>query len=94
MLHEPAEKETGTDFASAKKSKLGVILFLFYTATYFGFVIIGVFFPDIMGINVFGGQNIAVIYGFGLIILAIVMGFIYNLVCSHYEDKMNGGEML
>lgn len=92
MLHEPAQKETGIDHASAKKSRLGVILFLVYTFIYFGFVIIGVFFPDIMGINVLGGQNIAVIYGFGLILLAIVMGFVYNLVCSRYEDEMNGGE--
>ncbi len=92
MLHEPAPKETGVDHASARKTRIGVILFLIYTFIYFGFVIIGIFFPDIMGINVLGGQNIAVIYGFGLILLAIAMGFVYNLVCSRYEDEMNGGE--
>jgi uncharacterized membrane protein (DUF485 family) len=94
MLHEPAHQETGPDLASKKKSRLGVILFLFYTAMYFGFVIIGVFFPDIMGNTAFGGLNLAVIYGFGLILLAIVMGFIYHLFCSSFEDKMNGGEKL
>lgn len=92
MLHEPSNHETGPDKAASKKSILGVKLFFVYTIIYFGFVIIGVFFPDLMGIYVIGGQNLAVTYGFGLIILAILMGFIYNALCSRYEDKMNGGQ--
>ncbi|HSW67577.1 MAG TPA: DUF485 domain-containing protein [Bacteroidales bacterium] len=92
MLHEPAHQETGIDYASGKKSKLGVILFLAYAIIYFGFVLIGVFYPELMGTYIIGGQNMAVVYGFGLIILAIVMGFVYHFICSGYERKMNGGE--
>lgn len=92
MLHEPAQQETGTDNASGKKSKLGVILFLFYALVYFGFVLIGVFYPEIMSTHIIGGQNMAIVYGFGLIILAIIMGFVYHIICSGYEKKMNGGE--
>lgn len=92
MLHEHSNHEMGPDKAAEKKSKLGVKLFLVYTIIYFGFVIIGVFFSDLMGVYVIGGQNLAVVYGFGLIILAIVMGFIYNAMCTRLENKMNGGE--
>ena len=88
MHHGPAvtlEK----DNAAPKKAKLGVILFFIYLIIYAGFVVIGLLYPEIMGNHVLGGQNLAIVYGFGLIILAIVMGFIYNLVCSNMEDKLN-----
>lgn len=88
MLHEPAVT-LGKDNAAAKKSKLGVILFLVYTIIYAGFVIIGLTRPELMGLELIGDQNIAIIYGFGLIILAIVMGFVYNYFCTKMENKMN-----
>ncbi|NQV02697.1 MAG: DUF485 domain-containing protein [Bacteroidia bacterium] len=88
MLHEPAVP-VEKDNAIAKKSKLGVILFLIYTAIYSGFVVIGLTKPELMGVEVMGGQNLAIVYGFGLIILAIVMGFIYNYFCTRMENKMN-----
>ncbi|NTV77604.1 MAG: AAA family ATPase, partial [Clostridiales bacterium] len=37
----------------------------------------------------FGGQNLAIIYGFGLILLAIIMGFIYNYICTQMENEIN-----
>ena len=88
MLHEPASK-IGADKAAEKKAKLGVKMFIIYTLVYSGFVIIGLTKPELMGLNLFGGQNIAIVYGFGLIILAIVMGFIYNYSCTKMEDRMN-----
>jgi uncharacterized membrane protein (DUF485 family) len=88
MLHEPAVT-VGKDNAAAKKTKLGVILFIVYTLIYAGFVLIGLTKPEIMGMELIGGQNIAVIYGFGLIALAIIMGFIYNYFCTRMENKMN-----
>jgi uncharacterized membrane protein (DUF485 family) len=42
-----------------------------------------------MGEELIGGQNIAIVYGFGLIVLAIVMGFIYNFFCTRMENKLN-----
>ena len=87
-MHEPAAK-LGADNAAAKKAKLGVILFLVYLIIYSGFVVIGLYDPDLMGAHVLGKQNLAIVYGFGLIILAIIMGFIYNVVCTRMENKMN-----
>ncbi len=89
-MHGPAAK-LDADKAAAKKSRLGVILFLVYTLIYSGFVIIGVSKPEIMGLHVLGKQNLAIVYGLGLIILAIVMGFVYNTICTGMENKMNGG---
>lgn len=88
MLHEPVV-EKGTDKAAPKKAKLGVIMFFVYTLVYAGFVVIGLTKPEWLGQEVIAEQNIAIIYGFGLIVLAIVMGFIYNYMCTKMEDKLN-----
>lgn len=87
-MHGPAAKPE-KDYAAAKKSKLGVILFIFYILVYSGFVVIGLVDPELMGLHVVGKQNLAIVYGFGLILLAIVMGFIYNHICTGIENKMN-----
>ncbi len=87
-MHGPAAKMEA-DKAAAKKSKLGVILFIVYTLLYSGFVMIGLINPELLGVHVIGKQNLSIVYGFGLIILAIVMGFIYNAICTRMEDKMN-----
>lgn len=87
-MHGPAAK-LGADKAAAKKAKLGVILFFVYLILYSGFVVIGLYDPDLMGAHVLGKQNLAIVYGFGLIILAIVMGFIYNAACTRMENRMN-----
>ena len=47
---------------------------------------------EAMGKIVLGNQNLAVVYGFGLIVLAIVMGLIYSSICTGYEKKYNKEE--
>jgi len=87
MLHEPAV-ELGVDYASKQKTKLGIVLFLVYAILYGIFVIIGLSYTHLLGIKVIAGLNLAVVYGMGLILLAIVMGFVYSWICSNMEDKM------
>lgn len=87
-MHGPAAK-LDKDHAAQKKAKLGIYLFIFYILVYSGFVVIGLTNPDLMGVHVLGKQNLAIVYGFGLIVLAIVMGFIYNHLCTRLEKKMN-----
>jgi uncharacterized membrane protein (DUF485 family) len=87
-MHGPAAK-LETDHAAARKAKLGIKLFFFYILVYSGFVVIGLVDPELMGLHVIGNQNLAIVYGFGLIVLAIIMGFIYNARCSKMEDEMN-----
>ncbi len=88
MQHEPAP-EPGDDRASAYKTRLGLILFAIYGLLYAGFVAINTISPKTMGQVVFAGLNMAVVFGFGLIVLAIVMGLIYNALCTRAEDSMN-----
>ena len=88
MLHEPAPKSPERDHALAAKSKLGVKLFWAYCLIYAGFVVINTLKPKLMGTEVMLGQNLAVVYGFGLIFLAIVLGLVYNHMCTRLEDSM------
>lgn len=91
MLHEPAP-ELAKDHSVEKKTKLGIRMFLVYLLIYAGFVVIGTIWPRWLGAEALSGQNLAVVYGMGLIILAAVMGLIYNYYCTKYEDEMNKEE--
>lgn len=77
------EKESVTQ----QKSKLGVRLFFIYLICYAGFVILGVFNYELLATKVFAGLNLAVAYGMGLIIFAVILGVIYNFYCTKYEDR-------
>ena len=93
MDHGPAVK-IGADNASARKARLGVILFIVYALVYAGFIAIGVTNYELMGRIVVGGQNLAVFYGFGLIVFAILLGLVYNFACTRLENKLNREEQL
>jgi uncharacterized membrane protein (DUF485 family) len=89
MLHEPAPQSQERDHAMAAKAKLGVKLFWAYCLIYAGFVVINTVDPELMEAKILLGQNLAVVYGFGLILLAIVLGLVYNRMCTRLEDTMN-----
>lgn len=91
MGHGPAVK-LGKDNASAAKTRLGVVLFVVYLLIYAGFVAINTLSPETMAAEVFLELNLAVVYGIGLILLAIVMGVIYNHICTGLENKLNKPE--
>ncbi len=91
MLHGPAVK-LGEDKASKKKASLGVKLFFVYLILYASFTYISITYPSWMGVKIVFGLNLAIVYGFGLIIVAIVMGWIYHLICSKYERQLNKEE--
>ncbi len=86
--HGPAA-DWGEDKASEYKSTLGIKLFIVYCIVYAIYVAINVISPKAMAIIIFAGLNLACVYGFGLIILAIIMGLIYNSMCTAAEDRMN-----
>ncbi len=87
MGHGPAVK-LGKDNASAYKTRLGVKMFIGYTLVYAIFVAINATTPKTMQ-SIVLGQTAAVIWGFGLIGLALVMAIIYNHLCTRAEVKMN-----
>ena len=71
------------------KSKLGLIMFGAYTTVYLVFVFLCVLSPKLVAAKI-GGLNLAVVYGFGLILVAIVQALVYNYICSKREktDKI------
>lgn len=77
------EKESLTK----RKSALGIRLFFIYLICYAGFVVIGVFQYELLSIPVLGGLNLALAYGIGLIVFAVILGVVYNYYCSKYEDE-------
>jgi uncharacterized membrane protein (DUF485 family) len=90
MLHEPAA-QSGPDHAQGFKSKLGVRMFFVYAAVYAGFVAINILSPLTMEKTVMLGLNLATVYGFGLIVFALVLALVYNTACSKREKEVNGG---
>ena len=91
MLHEPAVK-VGLENASKKKASLGVWFFFLYLIFYAGFVAIGVLNYETLAIEVYAGLNLALFYGIGLIVFAVLLGILYNYFCSKYEDDLNTKE--
>ena len=84
MLHEPAAQQ-GKDYATAYKMRLGAIMFFIYGLIYAGFVAINVAKPVLMEKTIVFGLNLAVVYGFGLIIFALILALIYNKMCAKRE---------
>ncbi|MCK5148204.1 DUF485 domain-containing protein [bacterium] len=91
MDHGPTVK-LGRDDAAEFKSKLGLQLFFVYGFIYAGFVFLNTIKPMLMAKSVFFGLNLAVVFGFGLIILAIIMGLVYNAVCTKKENEFSKTE--
>ncbi|MCK4536030.1 MAG: DUF485 domain-containing protein [Desulfuromonadales bacterium] len=87
MGHGPAVK-LGKDDATSYKTKLGVSMFIVYTLVYAAFVGINAVSPAVMQKVIFG-QTLAVVYGMGLIVFALVLAIIYNHFCTAAEKRMN-----
>ena len=88
MLHEPASSG-GRDAAAPYKSRLGVWMFLLYALFYAGFVAINLCNPLLMEYIVFFGLNLATVYGFALIIGALVLALVYDRLCRKKELSMD-----
>ncbi|OGR70121.1 MAG: hypothetical protein A2089_10455 [Elusimicrobia bacterium GWD2_63_28] len=84
MLHEPAA-QCGPDASAEYKQRIGVWMFLLYAAIYAAFVAINLLKPLWMEKTVFLGLNLAVVFGFGLIVFALIEALIYNHMCGIHE---------
>lgn len=76
------------DKASAFKTRVGIWMFLLYTIVYAGFVMVNSFEPSLMASDI-GSLNLAIIYGVGLIIFALMLAFVYNAICTAAEEELN-----
>ena len=71
---------------STRNVRLGLFLFCIYLLLYIGFVGLAAFAPQWMEVRPLAGVNLAIWYGFGLILAAIVLALVYGWVCRPVES--------
>jgi uncharacterized membrane protein (DUF485 family) len=82
MARETDRDGLGTsEVAEPGNARLGLWLFLLYVVLYGGFMGLAAFAPGVMGRTPFGGVNVAILYGLGLIVAAFVLALIYAVMC-------------
>lgn len=69
-----------SEFYQKRKTIIGVRMTLLYSLVYAGFMLLSIFQPLWMGTRAVLGLNLAVAYGMGLILLAIIFAVIYNFL--------------
>lgn len=72
---------------NSRNSRIGLFLFFLYLFFYGGFVLISAFSPGTMATMPIPGINLAIVYGFGLIVAAFVLALVYGVVCDSKGDK-------
>ena len=84
MLHEPAAP-SGRDPSAGIKARLGVWMFGCYSLFYGSFVAINLWKPLWMEEIVLAGMNLATVFGFALIIVALLQALVYSYICGRHE---------
>ena len=72
---------------SSRNARMGLVLFIIYTAIYAGFMGLNAFSPLTMKWSPFGGTNLAILYGLGLIVGAVLLALIYMFLCKRNADQ-------
>jgi uncharacterized membrane protein (DUF485 family) len=91
MDHGPVS-DWSKDKASHFKTRIGMWLFMLYAIVYLGFILVNTLNPSLMASDI-GELNLAIIYGFGLIIFALMLAFVYNAICAAAEEELNGDKV-
>ena len=72
--------------------RLGMALFVVYLALYLGFVLINAFAAEWMEVTTLGGLNLALVYGFGLILAALLLALVYGWLCRSEPDATTAAD--
>jgi uncharacterized membrane protein (DUF485 family) len=76
----------------ARNTRFGLILFTVYLVFYSGFVLLAAFSPDTMEVLPAAGVNLAIWYGFGLIVGAFVLALVYGWACRLSEPPTSDAD--
>jgi uncharacterized membrane protein (DUF485 family) len=76
-----AEREPEDELTIRRNARYGIVLFTAYLVLYGGFVLVNAFESSIMDNIIWRGVNLAILYGFGLILAAIVLAMVYGWLC-------------
>jgi uncharacterized membrane protein (DUF485 family) len=86
-----------TPSSQARNSKYGLILFSIYAVFYLGFVLVNAFAASWVEWVPFLGLNLAILWGFGLIALALILALVYGFLCwspAAEASKSQSGDKL
>ncbi|MDX2051840.1 MAG: DUF485 domain-containing protein [Polyangiaceae bacterium] len=75
-----------------RNARYGLILFVVYLALYAGFMAVSVLGPREMAVPVLFGMNLAIVYGFVLIVAALVLALVYMALCSRPMPEASSEE--
>lgn len=78
--HENVREDEHPELVS-RNTRIGLLLFAVYLALYAGFMGLSTFAPEVMKARPFGGLNLFVMYGFGLIVAALILAIVYLMLC-------------
>lgn len=93
MLHAPAAP-AGKDPAQNYKMRLGIWMVLAYSLFYASFVAINLLKPLLMEKIIFAGLNLATVYGFALILVALLQALIFDAMCRAREHQLESHTLL
>jgi uncharacterized membrane protein (DUF485 family) len=71
----------------ARNAFYGLVLFAVYLVLYGGFMYLNAFNRELMASRPFGGVNLAILYGMGLIVAALVLAAVYMYFCRASHDE-------
>jgi uncharacterized membrane protein (DUF485 family) len=92
--HRPAATQGKPEQVSVRSTRYGWILFVCYALLYGGFVLLNAFHSDVMQDTPWGGINLAVLYGLGLIVSAFLLAIFYDWLCRFLtKSQKHEGEV-
>ncbi len=71
---------------ATRNARIGLVLFAAYVMLYGGFILLNILAPQTMEATPIAGINLAILYGFGLIVAAVVLAAVYGLICTAEGD--------
>lgn len=75
---------------AGRNARIGLVLFCVYALCYAAFVFTSAFAPDLMDVKPFAGLNLAVLSGFGLIVLALALALVYGALADRAPKAREG----
>ena len=79
------EESRESSRSGSAANRIGLALFWVYVLLYAGFMGLVLFRPDLLSLRPFGGVNLAIAYGMGLIAGAFLLAIIYMAACRAVE---------
>jgi len=81
MDHGPNQSDDEQPEVSSRNARIGLWLFAVYLVFYVVFMLVSAFSPESMAARPLSGVNLAIWYGFALLLGALVMALVYSWLC-------------